>query len=44
MIVRDALVATNEDIKPRLFLKKEDIHQSPEDGPASRVEFNISSK
>ncbi len=44
MAVRDALVTVNEEIKPRLFLKKEDIYQSPKEGPASRVEFNISSK
>ncbi|MDX2494140.1 MAG: DUF748 domain-containing protein [Desulfuromusa sp.] len=44
MAVRDALVATSEEIKPRLFLKKTDIYQSPKDGPVSRVEFNISSK
>ncbi len=44
MAVRDALVAANEQIKPRLFLKKTDIYQPPEDGAASRVEFNISSK
>ena len=44
MAVRDALVTVNEEIKPRLFLKKEDIYQLPKDGPASRVEFNISSK
>ena len=44
MSVRDALVAVNEDIKPRLFLKKTDIYQPPKDGSASRVEFNISSK
>ncbi|SDZ73523.1 protein of unknown function [Desulfuromusa kysingii] len=44
MVVRDALVAANEEIKPRLFLKKEDIYQAPKDGPISRVEFNISSK
>ncbi|MEA3362301.1 MAG: DUF748 domain-containing protein [Thermodesulfobacteriota bacterium] len=44
MAVRDALVAVNEEIKPRLFLKKSDIYQPPKDGVASRVEFNISSK
>jgi len=44
MSVRDALTAVNEEIKPRLFLKKTDIYQPPEDGPASRVEFNISAK
>ncbi len=44
MAVRDALVAVNEEIKPRLFLKKSDIYQPPKDGVVSRVEFNISSK
>ncbi|MDA3902841.1 MAG: DUF748 domain-containing protein [Desulfuromusa sp.] len=44
MAVRDALEAVNAEIKPRLFLKKTDIYQPPKDGPASRVEFNISSK
>ena len=44
MAVRDALAAANEAIKPRLFLKKEDIYQPPKEGPASRVEFNITSK
>ncbi|MDX2478739.1 MAG: DUF748 domain-containing protein [Desulfuromusa sp.] len=44
LAVRDALQAVNEEIKPRLFLKKTDIYQPPKDGPASRVEFNISSK
>ncbi|MCK5914264.1 MAG: DUF748 domain-containing protein, partial [Desulfuromusa sp.] len=44
MAVRDALVAVNEEIKPRLFLKKTDIYQPPKEGIASRVEFNISSK
>ena len=44
MVVRDALVVADEEIKSRLFLQKVDIYQLPEDGPASRVEFNISSK
>jgi hypothetical protein len=44
MAVRDALVAVNEEIKPRIFLKNTDIYQLPENGSASRVEFNISSK
>jgi len=42
--VRKALIATDETIKSRLFLKKTDIYKAPEKGPASRVEFNISSK
>jgi hypothetical protein len=42
--VRDALVATNEEIKARIFLKTPDIYQPPKEGPASRVEFNISAK
>lgn len=42
--VRDALIAANEEIKPRIFLKTVDIFQPAEKGPASRVEFNISSK
>ncbi len=44
LAVRDALEAANEEIKPRLFLKKTAIYQSPKDGSASRVEFSISSK
>ncbi len=44
MAVRDTLVLSNEEIKPRLFLKKADIYQPPKNAPASRVEFNISSK
>ncbi|MEE4252554.1 MAG: DUF748 domain-containing protein, partial [Desulfuromusa sp.] len=44
MSVRDALVAANEEIKTRLFLKKSDIYQPPKEGPAGRVEFNISTK
>ena len=44
MAVRDALVASDETIKSRLFLTKPDIYQLPKKGAASRVEFNISSK
>jgi len=44
MAVRDALVTASEEIKPRIFLKSADIYKLPEKGPASRVEFNISSK
>jgi len=44
LAVQSALVAADETIKPRLFLKKTDIYQPPEEGPASRVEFSISSK
>lgn len=43
-IVRDALIADNEEIKPRIFLKSVDIYQTPKAGNPSRVEFNISSK
>ena len=43
-VVREALVAESEEIKSRLFLKKADIYQLPEDGSASRVEFNIITK
>lgn len=42
--VRDALAAQDEKIKPQLFLKQTDIDQAPKKGPASRVEFHISSK
>ncbi len=42
--VRDALLAANPELKPRIFLKTVDIYQPPKDGQASRVEFNISSK
>ena len=42
--VRTALVTINEEIKPRLFLKKLDIDKPQKEGAASRVEFNISSK
>ena len=44
MAVRDALVAADESIKPRLFLTQKDIYQLPKKGAVSRVEFNISSK
>ena len=44
MAVRDALTTDNEEIKPRLFLKKSDIYQLPKNGSASRVEFNITTK
>ncbi len=42
--VRDALVAENEAIKAQIFLMKTDIYQTPKEGTASRVEFNISTK
>ncbi|WP_303721326.1 DUF748 domain-containing protein [Malonomonas rubra] len=42
--VQEALLAENEEIKPRIFLKTVDIYQPAEKGPNSRVEFNISSK
>lgn len=44
LAVRDALVSANEEIKPRLFLMQPDIYAAPKEGPASRVEFNISVK
>ncbi len=44
MAVRDALVAADETIKPRLFFTQNDIYQLPKKGAVSRVEFNISSK
>lgn len=44
LTVRDTLVAANEAIKPRIFLKKTDIYQAAEEGPDSRVEFSISTK
>jgi uncharacterized protein involved in outer membrane biogenesis len=44
LAVRDALVGANEEIKPRIFLKKTDIYQPAEKGPDSRVEFSISAK
>lgn len=43
-VVRDTLLASDEEIKPRVFLKTVDIFQPPEKGVASRVEFAISSK
>lgn len=44
LAVRDALVNANNEIKPRIFLKKTDIYQPAEKGPDSRVEFSISAK
>jgi len=44
MRVRDGLVSLNEELKPRLFLINTDIYATPENGPASRVEFGISAK
>jgi hypothetical protein len=44
LVVRDQLIAKNEEIKSQIFLKSVDIYQPPEKGPASRVEFNITSK
>ncbi len=44
MAVRDTLYADNEKIKGQIFLTNVDIYQKPESGPASRVEFSISSK
>jgi hypothetical protein len=42
--VRDMLVANNDAIKHRLFLKKTDLYQPAKSGPNSRVEFTIGSK
>ena len=39
--VRNALEAINEELTPRLFLKKADIFTAPKEGPASRVELGI---
>ena len=39
--VRTALVAVNEEIKPRLFLKKSAAGTSQEGGSGSRVELTI---
>lgn len=44
MVVRDGIVAINEELKPRLFLMKTDIYTAPQEGVASRVEFDISTK
>lgn len=44
MAVRDALIAMDADLKPRLFLMTTDIYAAPEAGAASRVEFGISAK
>ncbi|NOY14476.1 MAG: DUF748 domain-containing protein, partial [Deltaproteobacteria bacterium] len=43
-VIRNTLIAADEEIKPRIFLKTVDIFQPPKKGPVSRVEFNISSK
>jgi len=44
LVVRDALIAGNEQIKPRIFLKTVDIYQPADKGSNSRVEFNITAK
>ncbi len=44
MTVRDELEVLKPELKPRLFLKKNDIYKKPDEGPASRVEFSISAK
>ena len=44
MVVRNTLEGLKPELKPRLFLKKTDIYQAPDEGPASRVEFGISAK
>ncbi len=41
LAVRNALEAINEELTPRLFLKKTDIFADPNEGPASRVELGI---
>ncbi len=41
LAVRNALEAINEELTPRLFLKKTDIFEAPKEGPASRVELGI---
>lgn len=45
MATRDALTATNEELRARIFLKKTDIYQAPkEKGIPSRVEFGMGAK
>ena len=44
LAVQDALIKLAEPLKPRIFLKETDIFKTPKSGPASRVEFGISSK
>ena len=41
LAVRNALEAINEELTPRLFLKKTDIFAAPKEGLASRVELGI---
>jgi uncharacterized protein involved in outer membrane biogenesis len=41
LVVRNTLEAINEELAPRLFLKKTDIFTAPKEGPASRVELGI---
>ncbi len=41
LAVRNTLEAINDELAPRLFLKKTDIFAAPEEGPASRVELGI---
>jgi len=44
LAVRDALISKHEGIKPQIFQKTVDPYLEPEKGPASRVEFNITTK
>lgn len=41
LAVRNALEAINEELAPRLFLKKTDIFAAPKEGSASRVELGV---
>ncbi|MBE0704224.1 MAG: hypothetical protein IH582_13835, partial [Afipia sp.] len=41
LAVRSALEDINEELTPRLFLKKTDVFAPPASGPASRVELGI---
>ncbi|MBD1400374.1 DUF748 domain-containing protein [Pelovirga terrestris] len=41
LAVRNALEVINEELTPRLFLKKTDIFAAPKEGPVSRVELGI---
>jgi len=41
LAVRNALAAINDELAPRLFLKKTDIFAAPKEGPVSRVELGI---
>ncbi|MBW6508697.1 MAG: DUF748 domain-containing protein [Desulfuromonadales bacterium] len=41
LAVRNALEVINDELGPRLFLKKTDIFAAPKEGPVSRVELGI---